>query len=109
MSRIDMGAPVLAKEWCDLVEIVDNTLARAERLLAGHPVRTQFQSHLPLIQVDYVQLERVLHNLIENSVRHSPENPEIIFTIDSVAGQKVAVALPQPSQLFFPSHVIYPL
>jgi len=106
MSRIDMGALVLAKEWCDLVEIVDNTLARAERLLAGHPVRTQFQSHLPLIQVDYVQLERVLHNLIENAVRHSPENAEIIFTIDSVAGEKVGVALPEASQVFLRVQVI---
>ncbi len=106
MSRIDMGALVLAKEWCDLVEIVDNTLARAERLLAGHPVRTQFQSHLPLIQVDYVQLERVLHNLIENAIRHSPENAEIIFTIDSVAGEKVGVALPEASQVFLRVQVI---
>jgi len=86
MSRIDMGALVLQKEWCDIVEIVHSTLARAERSLAGHPVQTIFQPGLPQVQVDYVQLERVLHNLIENAVRHSPENTAIVFAIDRIAG-----------------------
>ncbi len=86
MSRIDMGALVLEKEWCDIVEIVHSTLARAERSLAGHSVRTIFQPGLPLVQVDYVQLERVLHNLIENAVHHSPENTEIVIVIGRIAG-----------------------
>ena len=85
MSRIDMGALVLEKEWCDLVEIVHNALARAERLLAGHPVRTQFHPHLPQVQVDYVQLGRVLFHLLENAVRHSPENAEIVIAVDDLA------------------------
>ncbi|HKF39211.1 MAG TPA: ATP-binding protein, partial [Ktedonobacteraceae bacterium] len=85
MSRIDMGALVLEKEWCDLVEIVHNALARAERLVAGHTVRTQFQPHLPQVQVDYVQLGRVLVHLLENAVRHSPENAEIVIAVDDLA------------------------
>ncbi len=85
MSRIDMGALVLEKEWCDLVEIAHSTLARAERTLAGHPVHTHFQPRLPLVRVDYVQMERVLHNLIENAVRHSPEDAEIVIAIDTMA------------------------
>lgn len=86
MSRIDMGALVLEKEWCDPVEIVHGTLARVERTLAGHPVRTHFQPRLPLVQVDYVQLGQVLHNLIENAVHHSPEDAEIVIAIDTMAG-----------------------
>ncbi len=85
MSRIDMGALVLEKEWCDLVEIVHNALVRAERLLAGHAVRTQFHPHLPQVQVDYVQLGRVLLHLLENAVRHSPENAEIVIAVDDLA------------------------
>jgi len=93
MSRIDMGALVLEKEWCDLAEIVHSTLARVQRILVGHTVRTNFQSQLPLVQVDYVQLERVLHNLIENAVRYSPENSEIVIVIDSIAGQDLGIDL----------------
>ncbi len=45
-----------------------------------------FQPQLPQIQVDYVQLGRVLHNLIENAVRHSPEGAEITIAIDCIGG-----------------------
>ncbi|HET8912159.1 MAG TPA: ATP-binding protein [Ktedonobacteraceae bacterium] len=83
MSRIEMGALVLEKEWCDLIEIAHNTLARTERLLAGREIRTDFQRGLPLVQVDYVQLERVFYNLIENAARHSPANSPITITIAS--------------------------
>ena len=31
MSRIDMGALVLEKEWCDIVEVVHSTFADAKR------------------------------------------------------------------------------
>ncbi len=106
MSRIDMGALVLEKEWCDLVEIVHSTLARAQRILVGHPVRTNFQPQLPLVQVDYVQLERVLHNLIENAVRYSPENAEIAIAIDSIAGQNLGVDLPVDSHHFLRVQII---
>ena len=102
MSRIDMGALILEKEWCDLVEIVHNALARAERLLAGHPVRTQFHPHLPQVQVDYVQLEHVLFHLLENAVRHSPENAEIVIAVDSLAGD----ALPEDGHRFLRVQII---
>jgi signal transduction histidine kinase/GAF domain-containing protein len=106
MSRIDMGALVLEKEWCDLVEVVHSTLARAQRILVGHPVRTNFQPQLPLVQVDYVQLERVLHNLIENAVHYSPENAEIVIAIDSIAGQNLGIDLPADSHHFLRVQII---
>jgi len=102
MSRIEMGALVLEKEWCDIVEIVHSALARVERVLAGRPVRIHVPSHphssLPLIQVDYVQLERVFYNLIENAARRAPlledeeqtkptskpNQSEIVITLDVV-------------------------
>jgi len=72
MSRIEMDALVLEKEWCDVVEIMHSALTRVERILAGQPVHVPaMQSPLPLIQVDYVQLERVFYNLIENAARRN--------------------------------------
>src|SRR6266704_1101836 len=84
MSRIDMGALVLEKEWCDIVEIVHSTFTVDKRLLASHPMRTDFQMQLPMVYVDYVQIKRVLHCLIENAVHHSPEHAEIVIAIDTV-------------------------
>src|SRR6266566_3113119 len=106
MSRIDMGALVLEKEWCDFVEIVHSTLDLDERLLAGHPARTHFQPQLPMVYVDYVQLKRVLSCLLENAVHHSPENAEIVIAIDTVAGREQDVVLSKDSHRFLRVRVI---
>ncbi len=106
MSRIEMGALVLEKEWCDFVEIVHSILNLDERLLAGHPVRTHFQPQLPMVYVDYVQLKRVLSCLLENAVHHSPENAEIVIAIDTVAGREQDVVLSKDSHRFLRVRVI---
>ena len=84
MSRIEMGALVLDKEWCDIVEVVHGVLLRLERALAGRPIRTQFQEQLPLIYADHVQVERVFYNLIEHALRHSSGNEEMLVAVDTV-------------------------
>jgi len=84
MSRIEMGALVLDKEWCDIVEVVHGVLLRLERVLAGRPIRTQFQAQLPLIYADHVQVERVFYNLIEHALRHSSGNAEMLVAVDTV-------------------------
>ncbi len=89
MSRIAMGALVLEKEWCDLVELVHATLARSQRMLIDFVIRPHIQSPLPLIYADYAQLERVVHNLLENATRHSPRHSEIQITIDILPQQSL--------------------
>src|SRR6266700_1011222 len=91
MSRIEMGALVLDKEWCDVVEILHGTLARLERILSGRTIRTSIQPNLPLIYADHVQLERVFYNLIENALRHSPAHAEILVSLD-IADEDTLVA-----------------
>ena len=87
VRRIEMGALVLDKEWCDVVELVHSTLTRAQRLLADFSVQTRIQSPLPLIHADYAQVERALYNLLENAARHSPRHTQIGVTVD-ILGQK---------------------
>lgn len=81
MSRIEMGALVLEKEWCDIVEIFHGSVTKLERVLAGRPLITHFQPNLPLVYVDHVQLERVFYNLLENAARRSPGHAELVVTV----------------------------
>jgi signal transduction histidine kinase/GAF domain-containing protein len=106
MSRIQMGALVLEKEWCDVVELVHSTLSRMERILDGRPVRTEFQPQLPLIQADYVQLGRVFHNLIENAARYSPAGTEILITLTMASQQGLIDVSPESSRHFLRAQVI---
>jgi signal transduction histidine kinase/GAF domain-containing protein len=106
MSRIDMGALVLEKEWCDIVEIVHSACADTKRLLADHPVRIDFQTQLPMVYVDYVQIKRVLHCLIENAVHHSPEHTEIVIELATINVGDEDVVTTEDSQNYLRVRVI---
>lgn len=86
LSRIEMGALVLEKEWCDVVEVVDGTLEKMKRTLAGRSVRTAAQPALPLVYADHAQLERVFHHLLVNAVGHSPVHTEVLVRLDAIEG-----------------------
>ncbi len=82
LSRIEMGALVLEKEWCDVVEIVYGTLSKMKRQLAERPVLVRPLPRLPLIYADHLQLERVFYYLLENAARHSPPHAEIVIKLE---------------------------
>ncbi|MBO0794183.1 MAG: hypothetical protein J2P36_24985, partial [Ktedonobacteraceae bacterium] len=84
LSRIEMGALSLAREWCDVVEVWYGAWHKLERLAAGRTVHLQAQARLPLIYGDHALLERVFYNLIENALRRSPGNTSITVFIDSI-------------------------
>ncbi len=76
MSRIEDGALKPEKEQYSLVALVQDVLGRLEPLLANRLVRTHLPSDLLLVDVDYLHLDQVLTNLIENAVRYTPlESP----------------------------------
>lgn len=101
MSRIEMGALVLEKEWCDLAELVHDTLIRTRRLLTDLCVQTQIQTPLPLIYADYVQLGRAFSHLLENAARHSPRHAQIRVIVDMPGRENL------PSDLLeYPARVV---
>lgn len=44
---------------------------------AGHKFQMNLPGDLTTIETDKVRLERILHNLIENAIKYSPENTTI--------------------------------
>lgn len=84
LSRIEVGALNLKKEWCDIAEIFNGIVPKVRRALANRALRQQIQPELRMIYVDHTQIGSVLLNLIENAARHSPDRSEILVTIDSL-------------------------
>ncbi len=93
MSRIEMGALVLEKSWCDIVEILDGALTRQKCMTVGHPLRIHLQPDLPLVYADHAQLEKVFIHLIGNAVHRSPAGEEIAVVIEANDG----AAFPVPA------------
>lgn len=77
MSRIESGVLKPKREWNILPEIIGSVLARMKHLAEEHRVEVDVPESLPLMPVDYVQMEQVFTNLLSNSVKYAPEKSVI--------------------------------
>ena len=77
MSRIESGALKPKREWNILSEIVGSVLARMKHSAEEHQIEVEIPENLPLVSVDYVQMEQVFTNLLSNSLKYAPANTTI--------------------------------
>ena len=77
MSRIEEGALIPEKEEYSLTALIRDVLVRLEPLLEDRIVRTHLPDDLLLVELDYLQVDQVLTNLIENAVRYTPSESPI--------------------------------
>ena len=74
MSRIESGALKPKREWNILSEIVGSVLIRMKHFAEEHKLEIDVPESLPLVPVDYVQMEQVFTNLLSNSLKYAPVN-----------------------------------
>jgi two-component system sensor histidine kinase KdpD len=107
-SRIEAGALRLKLDWCDMDELIRGVVRRHTSRLAAFRVELRWTPELPLIQADYVQVDRVIANLLENAMRYTPPGSAIeigasadksTMTI-SVTNQGPAIPAPLQARLF---------
>lgn len=77
MSRIESGVLQPKRSWNVLSELVAGVLHRMQSITKRHTIQVNISEDLPLVFVDYLQLEQVFTNLISNSIKFSPDNTEI--------------------------------
>ena len=77
MSRIEAGALKPNRQWNILSEILEGALARLRRSLSEFKLDIHLPDDLPLVPVDYSQMEQVFINLLNNSVKYAPEGSVI--------------------------------
>lgn len=71
MTRLEAGV-ALRKEWMPAEEVIGAALTHLERRLTGRAVHVEVAEGLPLVQLDAVLGERLLANLVDNAVKHTP-------------------------------------
>jgi two-component system sensor histidine kinase KdpD len=72
MSRLEAGALKPKREWNLLSEIVSGVLVRMRRATEDHQLEIDLPEDIPLLPVDYIQMEQVFTNLLSNSVKYAP-------------------------------------
>jgi two-component system sensor histidine kinase KdpD len=77
MSRLDSGRLQLKREWCDVGDVISVAVKRLERELAKHPLVIEYAADLPLVRMDFVLIEQVLVNLLDNAASYTPPGAPI--------------------------------
>lgn len=77
MTRIEAGAMQPKLDWTDPEEIVATAVKRAAPLTQGHDIRIEVDPAMPLLRVDYILIEQVLINLLDNAAKYSPKGSAI--------------------------------
>jgi two-component system sensor histidine kinase KdpD len=87
MSRIETGALRLKLDWCDLDELVRAVVRRLSARMRDFHVKLDWPPDLPLVYADYVQIDRVITNLLENAIRFTPPDSTIEIEAQAEAGE----------------------
>ncbi len=78
LARADAGQALVVHEPVELAPLVRSVLAKLEPLATEHRVRLEAEvgegTENAVVRGDGVALERVIRNLVENAVKHSPAN-----------------------------------
>lgn len=83
MTKLESGFVKLSPEWVYVGNILDNVIKRMKHRLKNHNIIREGEKIE--IMVDIPMMEQVLQNLLDNAVKYSPENSDIIIetTIDA--------------------------
>lgn len=81
MARLETGVLHLARDWCDVEDVIGAALARLGNRLEGRSVNLDIPHDLPLIYIDFVLIEQALVNLLDNAVRYSPPGSDIDIVV----------------------------
>jgi two-component system sensor histidine kinase KdpD len=81
LSRIENGTLVPHKAWHDVGALVEDVAGRMRPVTARHPVTLVVPEDLPPVELDYVEIQQVLSNLVENAAKFSPDGTEITIRV----------------------------
>lgn len=93
MARLESGMLKLNKDWCDIQDIIGVAVNRLEIVLAKHLLDINIPIGLPLVHADYILIEQVLINLLDNAVKYSDPDSKITISVRQVQKKlEIAVA-----------------
>jgi two-component system sensor histidine kinase KdpD len=77
ITRLESGKLELKRDWVEAQDLIGSALARLQNALKQHHVVVDVEHTLPMVRVDFVLLEQVLVNLLDNAVKYSQPNTTI--------------------------------
>ncbi|HWQ45420.1 MAG TPA: DUF4118 domain-containing protein [Longilinea sp.] len=92
MTRLESGALKMHTEPSDIQDIIGSALAAMEESLRPRSVQVEIEPDLPLVEVDFVLVEQVIINLLDNALKYSSAGtPVEVFACRDECGIAVEV------------------
>jgi len=88
LSRLDAGVLALNVEPGSLHDLVSDTLEalQVHATEKGLRLRGQVDDNLPPVLMDHARVQRVLYNLVQNAIRHTPPDGTILLEAEEESG-----------------------
>lgn len=80
MTRLESGRMAVTKEPADVQDLIGCALAALDQKLGEREVKIDLPPEMPLVSMDMVLMTQVLVNLLENSLKYSPEGSPLAIT-----------------------------
>ena len=93
MSRIEAGALKPQRSWNSLADVVSSAIDRMHQQTEKHNLTVDVSADLPLVPIDYFQIEQVFINLISNSTKYSAEGTTISIHAHPIKGDLLKVTV----------------
>jgi two-component system sensor histidine kinase KdpD len=77
MMRLEAGGLELKREWLEIGDVIGTALSRLTRALNQHQLSVEIEPDLPMLWIDFVLIEHVLVNLLENAAKYSPPHTAV--------------------------------
>ena len=76
MARLESGFVHLNRERCEIQDVIGVSVSRVETL-GKRPLKIDIEPNLPMVAIDFVLIEQVLVNLLDNAAKYSEPDYEI--------------------------------
>ncbi|HEY4135567.1 MAG TPA: sensor histidine kinase KdpD [Alphaproteobacteria bacterium] len=90
MTRLEAGMLAPKRDWVAVNDLLASAAARAKRTLGHRRLTIDAAADLPLLRVDFVLMEQVLFNLIDNAAKYSADGSEVVLAARK-AGESLVI------------------
>ena len=112
LSRVQANRLLLYLEPMSIETAIETEVEKAKQSDSTRHIVIDIPERLPRVQADELRVKRILHNLLENAVKYSPQGGEIGVTaraederlVISISDQGIGISAEDQLAIFSPFH-----